>query len=214
VPSLTLIKRLIMRNFAVTTVLTAASTTRARAVFASHGIADDEAVRWVVVTDRNLPDGSGDDLARDFKAACKRLVVLGLTGDGTTADVQTFMAAGCDAVMVKPVDIRRLARWLPRRDAAAVASASSPVVGGGAGGRSSAPAAAPARVGASALLGGSHIYGTSAMTRLSVAAPAMGHGASATGAVAGGGHGAGANGAGAGGGHGANGGSGLALRRP
>jgi len=166
-----------MRNFAVTTVITAASITKARSLFESHGIAGEEGMRWVVVTDRNLPDGTGDDLARDFKAASKRVVMLGLTGDGTTADVASFQASGCDAVMVKPVDIRRLARWLPRREAPqppltsriAVAAPAPPLHKPRAGGG----------VGASAVLGGSHIYGTTAMTRFSVSVPHPAHGVAA-----------------------------------
>ena len=58
----------------------------------------------VVLLDWNLPDGSGVDLCREFKAvAGARLYVILVTVRGAPEDVETGLDAGADDYLVKPV---------------------------------------------------------------------------------------------------------------
>jgi CheY-like chemotaxis protein len=111
---------MLQRNFHVVHVATASTAARAVSLFASHNIAveacnADAPTRWVVISDRHLPDGTGDALVGRFRREAPGLTILGLTGDGTTRDVEAFKAAGCSDVLVKPASVAALAKWLPRK---------------------------------------------------------------------------------------------------
>jgi CheY-like chemotaxis protein len=111
---------MLQRNFHVVHVATASTAARAVSLFASHSIAveacnADAPTRWVVISDRHLPDGTGDALVGRFRREAPGLTILGLTGDGTTRDVEAFKAAGCSDVLVKPASVAALAKWLPRK---------------------------------------------------------------------------------------------------
>ena len=56
----------------------------------------------VVISDLNLPDGSGLDLMRELKAAGLRGIAL--SGSGDPEDVQRSQAAGFSAHLVKPLE--------------------------------------------------------------------------------------------------------------
>lgn len=58
----------------------------------------------VVILDRDLPDGSGLDVARWMRGrvAYDGARIIGLSGRTDRADVAAALAAGCDAVVGKP----------------------------------------------------------------------------------------------------------------
>jgi DNA-binding response OmpR family regulator len=58
----------------------------------------------VVLLDRDLPDGSGLDVARWMRGrhAYDGARIIGLSGRTDRADVAAALAAGCDAVVAKP----------------------------------------------------------------------------------------------------------------
>lgn len=58
----------------------------------------------VVLLDRDLPDGSGLDVARWMRGrrAYDDARIIGLSGRTDVADVAAALAAGCDAVVGKP----------------------------------------------------------------------------------------------------------------
>jgi DNA-binding response OmpR family regulator len=64
----------------------------------------DEHTFDVLVTDFNLPDGDGVDVARALKIP----ICLALTGNSDDADTKRMLAAGFAAVLVKPVTASRL----------------------------------------------------------------------------------------------------------
>jgi DNA-binding response OmpR family regulator len=58
----------------------------------------------IVLLDRDLPDGSGLDVARWMRGrrAYDDARIVGLSGRTDRADVAAALAAGCDAVVAKP----------------------------------------------------------------------------------------------------------------
>lgn len=58
----------------------------------------------VLITDFNLPDGDGVDVARELKIP----ICLALTGNSADSDTKRMLGAGFAAVLVKPVSAGRL----------------------------------------------------------------------------------------------------------
>jgi len=138
--STALVKRMLQRNFHVVHVATASTAARAVSLFASNRIAAESCnaeapTRWVVISDRHLPDGTGDALVARFRREAPSLTILGLTGDGTTRDIEAFKSAGCSDVLVKPASVAALSKWLPRK----VGEVGGGAGGGGGGGGGSNP---------------------------------------------------------------------------
>jgi len=67
----------------------------------------------VLVSDMNLPDGSGNDLLRQLRAQGS-LPAIALSGRDRDADVESARAAGFDEFLGKPVSIERLVDALRR----------------------------------------------------------------------------------------------------
>jgi two-component system CheB/CheR fusion protein len=72
------------------------------------------------VLDIGMPDIDGHEVARRARCASwgKRMALVAATGWGQQADEREAIAAGFDAHMTKPVDVRRLASLLDERIAA------------------------------------------------------------------------------------------------
>jgi CheY-like chemotaxis protein len=85
-------------------VKTARSVREALSLFES-GHAD------ALVTDYSLGDGTALDLLASLGAKRPRLAIL-VTGHGSPEDVAQSRAAGFDAHLVKPIDLRQLQRTL------------------------------------------------------------------------------------------------------
>jgi DNA-binding response OmpR family regulator len=58
----------------------------------------------VLVTDFNLPDGDGVEVARSLQIP----ICLAVTGNSADADTKRMLAAGFTAVLVKPITASRL----------------------------------------------------------------------------------------------------------
>jgi DNA-binding response OmpR family regulator len=73
----------------------------------------------LIVTDRLLPDGTGDDLLAWVRRRGTIVPVVALTGDVTRGGPERARAAGYCAVLAKPVDFATLlaevTRCLPAR---------------------------------------------------------------------------------------------------
>jgi two-component system, OmpR family, manganese sensing response regulator len=79
----------------------------------------------VIVLDRNLPDMTGIDICRQFRATGGSTPVLMLTGDKTLQSKEDGFGAGADDYLGKPFHVRELAlrlQALIRRSGKAVAS--------------------------------------------------------------------------------------------
>ena len=62
----------------------------------------------ILVSDIDLPDGTGHDIMRQIKQRRLDIPGIALTGFGTEYDIQTSQQAGFAAHLTKPVDVRRL----------------------------------------------------------------------------------------------------------
>lgn len=66
----------------------------------------------LVLLDINLPDIDGCDVARQMRsgesAHLQNVPILAITANSLTRDAQNAMAAGCDAYLAKPINIRDL----------------------------------------------------------------------------------------------------------
>lgn len=73
----------------------------------------------VVVLDLKLPDGHGSEVARRLKRlpSLKDVRVVALTGSADAADHESARSAGCDEVLLKPVDPVALERAIQGRTA-------------------------------------------------------------------------------------------------
>jgi PAS domain S-box-containing protein len=94
-------------------VFTAMSVAQAREVLAHHPVE-------IVITDIQLPDGTGFDLIRDVRAMAQsngdcRPFVVAVSGMDDVADRRRYQEAGFDAWLGKPVDFRRLLETLRGR---------------------------------------------------------------------------------------------------
>ena len=76
----------------------------------------------LVLTDCNMPDMDGYELARHIRVAesrrgLTRIPIIACTANAMTAEAQLCLAAGMDDQLVKPVEIRalmtKLDQWLP-----------------------------------------------------------------------------------------------------
>jgi CheY-like chemotaxis protein len=63
----------------------------------------------MIVLDLNLPDGSGLELTRKLKAEPRTasIPIVACTAAVMPADEDRALAAGCDAFVAKPIDLRR-----------------------------------------------------------------------------------------------------------
>jgi DNA-binding response OmpR family regulator len=70
----------------------------------------------IVLLDRDLPDGSGLDLARWLRATPSRggVRIVGFSGRSAPRDVEAAIAAGCDAFVEKPCTPEKLIAALDR----------------------------------------------------------------------------------------------------
>ena len=66
----------------------------------------------VLVSDIGLPDGSGLDIAREFKALALEIKAVALSGYGTDDDIRNSVQAGFNAHLTKPVSFEELRRAL------------------------------------------------------------------------------------------------------
>lgn len=67
-----------------------------------------------VITDLNMPDVNGIELARRVRAACDpAMVLIVLTGSDAERDHALVERAGADFVLLKPLDHARLRSMLP-----------------------------------------------------------------------------------------------------
>lgn len=62
----------------------------------------------LVISDIELPDGSGLDLMRHLRSD-KRIPAIAMSGFGSDEDIELSRASGFDEHLIKPVDFRRLA---------------------------------------------------------------------------------------------------------
>jgi CheY-like chemotaxis protein len=62
----------------------------------------------ILISDIDLPDGTGHDIMRRIKDRRLDIPGIALTGFGTEYDIQTSQQAGFAAHLTKPVDVRRL----------------------------------------------------------------------------------------------------------
>ena len=74
----------------------------------------DEQTFDVLVSDMNLPDGSGLDLLRRFKVYPPRYGGIIVSGYGTDEDAERSEAAGYRAHLTKPVEVQRLHEEIQR----------------------------------------------------------------------------------------------------
>jgi CheY-like chemotaxis protein len=150
-----LLTRLLVRRYGLKEVLTATSCAEGVRLFRTRccALPADDATpqRWLVVCDRHLGDGEGDDVVRSMRAAEAAAaaatsggagggagvpypaLILGLTGD---SDVEALRAAGCNTVLAKPVQPTVFDPWLSRGGAGGVgvpATGLAPTAGGGGG---------------------------------------------------------------------------------
>jgi DNA-binding response OmpR family regulator len=69
--------------------------------------------RWdVVISDLGLPDGSGLELARQFKDAKHKPRLIALSGFGSLKDRSASRDAGFNHHLVKPIEFEKLRRLL------------------------------------------------------------------------------------------------------
>ena len=86
--------------------------------FAINGLAAIDVARSfrpeLILLDLGLPDIAGDQLARQlrFEPGLERMRIIAVTGRSDDAARQRAEAAGCEAVLVKPIEPAVLERWL------------------------------------------------------------------------------------------------------
>ena len=62
----------------------------------------------VVISDIGLPDGSGLEVGRRFRSGRNQLLIIAMSGYGTTSDIAGSREAGFAEHLVKPVDFNQL----------------------------------------------------------------------------------------------------------
>jgi CheY-like chemotaxis protein len=68
----------------------------------------------VLVSDINLPDGSGLDLMRELRSSGQSVSGIALSGFGTRDDVERSKSAGFAAHLTKPITFPQLASTIGR----------------------------------------------------------------------------------------------------
>jgi DNA-binding response OmpR family regulator len=70
----------------------------------------DRLVPDIVLLDRDLPDGSGLDVARWLRnrSAYDHVRIIGLSGRNGRLDIEAALAAGCDTFVTKPCSAEKL----------------------------------------------------------------------------------------------------------
>jgi CheY-like chemotaxis protein len=62
----------------------------------------------LVLMDNHMPSMQGPEATRKLKISCPEMYVVGLTGSSEDSDIQEFLTAGAQEVLVKPIDMNRL----------------------------------------------------------------------------------------------------------
>jgi CheY-like chemotaxis protein len=62
----------------------------------------------VILMDSCMPELSGPEAARVMRSRGVKALIIGLTGNTSAEDTDEYMAAGADAVLVKPMDMKKL----------------------------------------------------------------------------------------------------------
>jgi len=77
---------------------------------AERALAEEEPA--MIVLDLNLPDGSGLDLTRKLKSEPRTasIPIVACTAAAMPADEDLARAAGCDAFVAKPIDLKHFSR--------------------------------------------------------------------------------------------------------
>jgi CheY-like chemotaxis protein len=75
-----------------------------------------------IFCDIQLPDGEGTDLAAELKSASAPTRLVAVTGHGMAHEVESFLAAGFDVCLIKPVHLQDILDTLPAEAAATPAA--------------------------------------------------------------------------------------------
>jgi CheY-like chemotaxis protein len=59
----------------------------------------------VIMMDSEMPNMSGPDAVRQIRSIGYQGLIIGVTGNSLKADIDNFTKAGCNHVMIKPLDI-------------------------------------------------------------------------------------------------------------
>jgi CheY-like chemotaxis protein len=59
----------------------------------------------VIMMDSEMPIMKGPDAVRELRKAGYTGLIIGVTGNSMESDIESFRSAGCDKVMIKPLDI-------------------------------------------------------------------------------------------------------------
>jgi CheY-like chemotaxis protein len=71
----------------------------------------------VVMMDSEMPVMKGSDIVLELRKRGYRGLIVGVTGNSHDEDKQSLYSAGCDKVMVKPLDVRAFLNFIKERAA-------------------------------------------------------------------------------------------------
>lgn len=66
----------------------------------------------LVMMDSHMPVMNGLEASRSMKAHQKSIKIIGVTGNASKSDIDSFLEAGADKVMVKPLNLDELFDFL------------------------------------------------------------------------------------------------------